>query len=348
MIAQYETLTGRTLQPGQVERLIISVMAYRETLVRSAIQDAAEQNLLTYARFPMLDLLGELVGVTRLGAQAAQTTIQFTLTGVQAADVLVPAGTRVQSNDAKIIFATSGDLTIAAGQLTGNALAIAQTTGAAGDGYIAGQVSTLMDVIGFVASAANTDTTMGGADQESDDQLRARIQQAPESFSVAGSSGAYRYFALSVSADIIDVYVSSPTPGTVDVCVLTAEGIPSDELLADVLAALSADTVRPLSDTVTASAPASHDYAITATIDPSQDADAATVMAAANAAASAYAADRAGGLGRDIIASQVIAALSVPGVYRVTLVAPGDATLGGNEWAHCTAITLTQGVTVDG
>uniref|UniRef100_A0A1A9WW60 Collar domain-containing protein n=1 Tax=Glossina brevipalpis TaxID=37001 RepID=A0A1A9WW60_9MUSC len=61
MIAWYEKVSGKTLYPAQDERLLINLIAYREALVRLAIQDTAEQNLVAFARAPMLDYLGELV-----------------------------------------------------------------------------------------------------------------------------------------------------------------------------------------------------------------------------------------------------------------------------------------------
>jgi phage-related baseplate assembly protein len=66
LVAAYETATGKTLYPAQIERLLIDLIAYRETLIRAAINDAARQNLVRFARAPMLDYLGELVGVSRL------------------------------------------------------------------------------------------------------------------------------------------------------------------------------------------------------------------------------------------------------------------------------------------
>src|SRR5260370_22523285 len=77
MIAEFEAASGRTLQPAQVERLLINLYAYRESLVRNAIQFAAEQNLLAFASFP-IDYLGQLLGVSRLASQPAVTTLQFT------------------------------------------------------------------------------------------------------------------------------------------------------------------------------------------------------------------------------------------------------------------------------
>ncbi|SQD11414.1 phage-related baseplate assembly protein J [Escherichia coli] len=65
-------------------------------LVRVAVQEAAKQNLVAFAREPMIDYLGELVGVYRLAAQPATTTLQFSVDEALAIDVLIPAGTRVQ------------------------------------------------------------------------------------------------------------------------------------------------------------------------------------------------------------------------------------------------------------
>lgn len=64
--AAYEAATGRTVYPAQAEQLLIDICAYRESLCRAAINEAARQNLVAFARAPMLDYLGELVGVVRL------------------------------------------------------------------------------------------------------------------------------------------------------------------------------------------------------------------------------------------------------------------------------------------
>ena len=69
VVADFERETGRTLYPAQVERLLANVLAYRETLLREAIQDAAKCNLLRYSRSTALDMLGELLGVARLDGE---------------------------------------------------------------------------------------------------------------------------------------------------------------------------------------------------------------------------------------------------------------------------------------
>ncbi len=79
MIAQYERDTGKTLYPAQAERLLIDLWAYREMLIRVAIQGSGQTKSGGFAREPMIDFLGELVGVYRLAAQPASTQLQFSV-----------------------------------------------------------------------------------------------------------------------------------------------------------------------------------------------------------------------------------------------------------------------------
>jgi phage-related baseplate assembly protein len=205
----------------------------------------------------------------------------------------------------------------------------------------------------LIASATNTATTAGGSAPETDDHLRTRIQAAPNQFSVAGPVGAYRFFAISADPSIIDAQIVSPAPGVVNAYVLTgpvsvqpaaapnSAGVAGALLLAKVGAALNADNVRPLTDTVNALAVTEIDYQITGTVTLYSDADPTATMAAASAAAQELALELAAKIQRDIVPSQIIAALSVAGVYGVTLTAPALTTLSAGQWANCTAITLT-------
>ena len=356
MIAAFETAAGRTLQPAQVERLLINLYAYRESLVRNAIQYAGQQNLLAYAAFPMIDYLGQLLGVARLPAQAAVTTIQFTLAQALSTGYLIPAGTTVGTSDGQYVFATNTALTIPANALSGSVQATATTSGPDANGYLPGQINVLLTPDPLIAAAANTDTSSGGATMETDDHLRSRIQAAPNQFSVAGPEGAYRYFALSADPSIVDAQVTSPAPGQVNVYILTgpvtvqpaaapnSAGVAGAALLATVGAALSADNVRPLTDTVTVLPVSEVDYQINGTITLYTDADPATTMSAANSAAQSYAIALASRIQRDIVPSQIIEALSVSGVYEVTLSSPAYTPLAAGQWANCTAINLTQAV----
>jgi phage-related baseplate assembly protein len=357
MVAAFQVAAGRTLQPAQVERLLINLYAYRESLVRNAIQYAGQQNLLAYAAFPMLDYLGQLLSVTRLPAQSAITTLQFTMANALSVSYTITAGTQVGTNDGQFIFATSSDLTFPPGSLIGTIPAAATAPGGDANGYLAGQINVQLNPSVLIADVTNTTVSTNGASPETDEHLRTRIQAAPNQFSVAGPEGSYRYFTLSVDPSVADTQVTSPAPGQVNVYVLTGPitaqpgaspnpvGIASAGLLAKVTAALNADNVRPLTDTVNALAVTEVDYQITGTITLYADADPASTMAAVNMAAQDYAIALASRIQRDIVPSQIVEALSVAGVYQVALTTPVYSQLQPGQWANCVAITLSQAAT---
>ncbi|MGH7815122.1 MAG: baseplate assembly protein [Candidatus Binataceae bacterium] len=433
MVSEFQAAAGRTLQPAQVERLLIDLYAYRESLVRNAIEYAGRQNLVAFAAYPMLDYLGALLGVARLGVQPALTTIQFTLANPLTVAYAIPSGTLVGTSDGQFQFATSAPLIISPGQTTGSATAQCTASGGGGNGYTAGQIGVLLNPNAIVASAANTMTSSGGSTPETDDRYRARIQQAPNEFSAAGPGAAYRFFALGASSPVIDALVTSPAPGQVTVYVLpgplpaqpaAAQQLPrmqysaavtvgSDDggtfisfggalpleplagdsivswiggppppgalgphsatvlaspapaankayvsqgsapivggdavldaspILLQVLAIVNGDTVRPLTDSVEVLPVSEQDYRIAGTVTLYSDAGPAAVTAAVNQAAQEFASNLAARIQRDIVPEEIIAALTVPGVYRVQLTSPAYQRLTAGEWANCTAINLS-------
>ncbi|MBH8611964.1 baseplate J/gp47 family protein [Pseudomonas mohnii] len=351
LIARYEQKSGKTLYPAQIERLFIDLIAYATSRQQMGIQSAGEQLLVRFARGPILDYLGELVATPRLLAQAARCPLRFNMPAAVSAPLLIPAGTQVSTQDAKLTFVTDRDVVMPAGQSQASVTATCLTAGGQGNGWAIGQISTLGNPPAAGMTASNTAVTADGA--EHDDRYRERIILAPEAFSNAGSRAAYRYHALAVHQSIIDVAVHGPDEGQLDGHValfpLTVTGLPSEDLLLRVKNQVSGEKVRPLCDTVHSLAPAEVGYQIKARITFYADVDRAGTMAAAQAAADAYAAERRAGLGRDLVQEQLTAALQVAGVYRADLESPAALReLLGNEWANCTAIQLLDAGVANG
>ena len=320
-VTLYEELTGKVLQPAQPERIYVNVIAYREYLLRIEIQNAALQNLVNYAAGDALDHLGIRLGVTRLEAQAARTTLRFTLVSAQTVGIAVPAGTQVRSKDGKYTFATDVSASIPAGSLYADISAVCQVSGIGANGYIAGDISTMLGTLAYVQSASNITVSSGGSDIETDEHLRDRIIAAPESFSVAGPSGAYRFFAKSAHPDIIDVGVmTDELSAVVRVYPLTTSGAPSSEILDLVALSLDDETVRPLTDKVEVNAPTGVAFSVSAVVTVYTDADTATVESLVNTAIDTYVAELKSALGKDIVAGQLTGRItSIYGVYDVAL-----------------------------
>lgn len=185
---------------------------------------------------------------------------------------------------------------------------------------------------------------------ESNDDYRRRIQLAPEGFSTAGPSGAYKFHALGAHEDVLDVSVQRPQAGDILITVLsrTGNGEPDTDVLDAVTAALNDEEIRPLSDTVTVQSASVVTYTIEAELSIYKGPDPAVVLAAAQAAAEQFA-TASKKLGRDIVQTGVTGALQRPGVHKVNLTSfPPDTDLpiGKGEAAFCGGITLTY-VVVD-
>ena len=107
-------------------------------------------------------------------------------------------------------FATDKALVIPAGETEGTVSASCTKTGATGNNYTAGEIHMIVDPVPFVKSIVNTTKSEGGSDIETDDALRERVFEAPESFSTAGPAGAYAFWAKSTNSAIVDVSLGKP------------------------------------------------------------------------------------------------------------------------------------------
>jgi phage-related baseplate assembly protein len=359
MIASFEHVTGRNLYPAQIERLLINLYAYRESLVRNLIQYAGQQCLVAFANYPNLDYLGELVGTRRLEAGGALTTLEFTLTAALDQPYIIQAGTLAGSSDGTVQFATTQAVRIPAGQTVGSAGAVCTTAGTLGNGYAAGKINVQLRPDALVKSVSNTTETANGAEIESTDALRERIRTAPNRFSTAGPGAAYRFFAMSVDPTIVDVQVlghhewDSVPPGTVAVRVLAGpitmqphtspntQGAASPTLIDAVEAALSSLTVRPMNDTLDVDAVTEVNYEVVGTIVLQRNVDPPAITQALITAAVGFALRVASRIQVDVVPEEWTAVLgSIGGVYRVQLGDPVYRVLLPGEWANCTAITL--------
>lgn len=347
-IALYQEKTGKTLQDAQIERILIDVGSYRETLLRIKIQAIAESNLLNYATLDVLKHIGILVGATILEAKYSRATFLFTLDTVQTFDITIASGTQIESNDGKYIFETTEDLIIKAGSITVSVNATCTTAGDDTNGYEINSITNLLTPLGYVVTVSNTTVTYGGQDEEGADSLRERIRQAPESFSNAGSKGAYKFHTLSADQSIIDVAVISPSAGVVEIYPLVDTGTPSDDLIAAVQQYLSADKVRPLTDNVIVKKPESIDFSITAKLTLYSYADLTSVQTAVNAGLMAYQTTLKSSLNKDIVPNQIIAILNtIYGVYNVELTSPTFQTVGASQWANLQEINISYEGEID-
>lgn len=348
-IALYEEKTGKQLQDAQIERLLIDVGSYRENLLRIKIQEVAKTNLLTYAPMEVLEHLAELVGVHKLEGKYAKTTIEFSINETLNFDIPIPKGTEIETEDGKYTFATDDDINILAGTLSASVSATCETTGIGANNYEIGKINNLLTPLNYdVDIVLNTIKSDGGANEESADNLRERIRLAPESYSNAGSKGAYKFHTLSAHQSVIDVEVISSSAGVVDIYPLVETGNPTPEMIKIISDYLSDEKVRPLTDKVVVHSPEKINFTINANLILYLNADSNAVQELVKVRLNEYKKEIASQLGKDIVPTQIIAILnSIYGVYRVELLSPAYQVLSKNQWANLENFNITIGGRAD-
>ena len=354
VIAIYERIMGRTLADGDPVRLFILAMAYIIILFLNKIDESAKMNLLKYSKEDFLEHLGALVGVARNEAGNASTTVRFTLSEVRPTNVIIPKGTRVTS-DGGALFATVELSVIKASESYVDIHCESVETGSLYNNIAAGDLNKLVDPIPYIQTVKNITETAGGADVEDDESYKQRIQSAPESFSVAGPSGAYEFWAQSASGQVGDVKVTSPKPGYVDIYVVTDKGEQAQkELLDKVYAVCNDKKIRPLTDFLTCKAPnlVSYDIDLTYYISSENESIATDITKRVNEAVANFITWQSGKMGRDINPSELIKLCVEAGAKRVDVRKPAFTVVKSGEKADNYIVELaklnTQSVNMGG
>lgn len=347
MIAYYEGITGKTLQPAEVEMFLFGAYCYRETVWRNNANNTALQNLLEFSTFPVLDFLVEGVGVKRTPPQKAQTKIRFVLDAGHPA-FTIQAGTRISHSQGTPVFEVMEDTLVAISVLEIDVQCESLTTGSDSNGFAIGTIATLIDSFTYFDSCENIDITAGGSAEETDEQLRKRAFLAPAAFSMAGPLDAYKFHALGAHPDILDVSVEGPeigkvfpSAGTVAIYPLTAVVPTPEVVLQAVRNACDGAKNRPDTDTVFVAAPTAVNYAIQVDLTLYNGADDDFIVAAITELLTTYEQTKGKALGLNIVREHIIALCVLEGVYKPNLILPAaDVTVESSKFGNCTGVTV--------
>lgn len=345
LINDYESVSGTKLYPADPVRLFLLSVAQLIIQQQTLINLTAKSNLLRYASGDILDHLGAMVETARVPAVSATAVARFTISTVRLTDLTIPSGTRITPGS-ELYFATLTDAVIPAGSLYVDTTVQCLQAGTVGNGFIAGQINAIVDPYPYYDTVSNLTTSSGGVEEEEDERYRERVHTAPESFSTAGPTGAYEFWAKSADISIIDVVVTSPTDGNVQIRPLLAGGaIPDASMLTKVSNACNARTVRPLTDNVTVLAPTVVNYTVTYTyyIAVEDAANESAIQTAVTQAAADFVLWQKSKLGRDINPSELIARLVNAGAKRVTVTLPAYTAVNATSVAISTSTTGTYG-----
>lgn len=346
---EYRAITGQDpdMQDANIAMLIAKAFCLVQYQTMQYIDAKGRAEMLKTSTGPALRALAALFGMEEKTPEKATAMQRFTLSEEREFAVAIPAGTRVKTQDGKY-FATLEYAEIKAGETHTETMVRAEVAGTQSDNVLAGLINILVDPIPYIASTANTSPSTGGLDTEDDDSLTRRIYLAPSVYSSAGPRDAYEYYAYQWRSDVADVRTDNPSPCKVDIYfVILDDGVlrlPNETELAAMEAYMSADTMRPLCDTVECKAPEEVEYEIAMTywIAASDQKSAKEIQDKVAAAVADFELWQRK-LGRDVNPTELTARLREAGAKRVKLTAPQDITVGKTRLPKATSTTVTYG-----
>lgn len=351
LTADYEKEADTTLYPADPVRLDLSTTAYEFSVAYAALDFTGKQNLLAKATGGFLDHIGAFHEVPRLAAKSATVKTQriYAEPGLSF-PVSIPATLRV-SPDNTLFYKVQNAATIPAATTPDeepyvDVVAECLTPGVAGNGFLPGQIATLVDTIPYAARTENLTTSANGAEEEEDDRYRLRIYIAPEGFSTAGPEGAYKYFALSAHQNIADVAVTSPAPCYISIYVLMQNGESPDQTILDLVAeSVNPRDIRPMGDRVTISARAEVPFIIEGAfyLDEADKTREAAIRAAVRQAGTEYAVWQKTVFSRDIEPNELITRVRAAGAKHLALATPEFTAVPEGAVGIALSIALTFG-----
>ena len=344
---KYKEETGKeiSLAPSDPIRILLYAVALDLFQTEEYVDRAGKQDHQKYSYGAILANHAANRGVTRNPASAARTTIRFTASEVKDYALAIPEATRLTNGDG-VYFKTVEYAEIPPGAEYADVEAVCTIDGIEGNGLLPGQVSVLVDPLPYILSIENVTTTDGGAERETDESLAERVYLAPSSYSVAGPSDAYAFWAKTYNAGIGSVKPTTPEPGSVDLYILMADGtLPEDEMITGLQEFIQSEEIRPMTDLVTVKRPDVVEFSISLTyyIRASDKSRAATIHQAVADAVSEYVSWQTTEIDRDITPDELIRRIIVAGAKRVELTTPAFTVVSDTEVAQCSSKIVNYG-----
>lgn len=251
----------------------------------------------------------------------ASGSVTFARATPAVATINIPSGTTLVTADGAVELTTIAAASIPVGGTSTTTQVVATVVGAAGNLV----TSTVLRVRGIGIQGVETITVAspglaGGVDRETDEQLRERYLLEVRNPRRSGSVSDYQAWALAVNGVTgATVLPRNRGLGSVDILIMTAGGIPSDQLVSDTQAYI--DSVRPAVDDALVVKPVAVVVNTTLAVVAADGYTVEGLTPAVESAVQAYINGLA--VGADVLVSRIIAGvLVVEGVEDCTVTAP--------------------------
>lgn len=312
MMLNYVAAGGDILYPGDEKEILLCAVLADIVQVFAGVDNGLRMQTLRYAVGDYLDILGENRNCPRIEATKARATVTITTVATRQSDTL--AAGRTITADGELFYALVDDFPITGYQQTVTVAVEAVKAGSAGNGLLSGVQMQLAVPHPAVSSIVSASAASGGNEREEDETYRERIREFGLASVTTGPASQYEAAAKAVSSQIIDAKAVNLGAGQVGVYVILASSTGAAAILQSIEDALSAQDVRPLTDTV--SAHQATDKSYTLNVKYSVDSSSNTSAAIASAV-SEYQAWQDNVIGRAFNPDRLRAAIYQAGATRV-------------------------------
>ncbi len=295
-----------------------------------------DQSFPQTAQGAYLDSHARMRGLTRRAASKAVGTLRFVAKDSAALDCTIPVGT-VCMTSGGVRFETTEASVLKAGEAWVDVAAQAVEAGAAGNAVALSVTLMSLPPVG-IAQCSNPAAFTLGAEAEDDESLRSRILASYERLPNGANAAYYEREALRVPGIAAAKAVGRARGvGTVDVYAATAEGVPSEEQLAAITAAL--EEKREIAVDVCVLAPTLKTVNVSAAL-AAEDFEAAK----ANAERALRAFFTGEKLGKSVLTAELLSLIfAAEGVENCHLSAPGvDVAVGETELPVLGTLSITE------
>ena len=248
MMINYVDAGGDILYPGDEKEMLLKSVLANVVQIFAGVDNALRMQTLRYAVGPYLDAIGDLRSCPRIEASPARATVTITTNATGYTDVL-EAGTTMTA-DGRLFYALVEDFALTGYQQTATIEVECTEEGSAGNSLLAGSEMSLSRSNPAVNSLIVATDASGGNEEEEDDVYRERIRQHSLASVSTGPYQQYESAAKAVSSEIVDAKALNLGGGNVGIYMIFAEETGKQAIMDAVLAALSSNDVRPLTDNV--------------------------------------------------------------------------------------------------
>ena len=336
---RYKELTGKeiSLHPADEDRIKLMVMAGMYYQLCVIMNENYKMNFLPNMYGARLRNWAANFGFTEDGVKKASVNLRFFISKEQESAVGIPQGTRATAGD-DVFFATDEYAEILPGEKYVDVPATCTQEGKAGNGYLTGQIGTLVDPLNMIRGVSNVSASDGGRDAYTDDELKELILNFPSTYSTAGPEEGYIQLVKRYSQKIVSVRKISAEDAVVKLCIMCANGeVPDEGYCEEVLQYIKSLKCTPDTDKIEIVAPEVVEYTLRATfyIPESRKDIAESIAKGVEEAADSFVQYTQENIGYDINPDILTAYVGAAGARRIVIEEPEYTVISENQIAIC-------------